>query len=82
MQGVFPILVTPFDETGRVDEDSLASLVEFNVKAGVHGLGVAIGSEMFKLTEAERALVTRRVVETTIPEPPEIERLPSSSCIS
>ena len=64
MQGVFPILVTPFDEKGRVDEDSLASLIEFNVAAGVHGLGVAIGSEMFKLTEAERALVTRRVVDT------------------
>jgi dihydrodipicolinate synthase/N-acetylneuraminate lyase len=64
MQGVFPILVTPFDDRGRVDEDSLASLIEFNVAAGVHGLGVAIGSEMFKLTEAERALVTRRVVDT------------------
>ena len=24
MQGVFPILVTPFDENGRIDEDSLA----------------------------------------------------------
>ncbi len=64
MQGVFPILVTPFDEKGRIDEDSLASLVEFNIAAGVHGLGVAIGSEMFKFTEAERALVTRRVIET------------------
>src|SRR4051812_25670053 len=64
MQGVFPILVTPFDDKGRVDEDSLASLIEFNIAAGVHGLGVAIGSEMFKLTEAERALVTRRVVDS------------------
>ena len=63
MQGVFPILVTPFDESGRIDEDSLASLIEFNIAAGVHGLGVAIGSEMFKLTEAERAQVTRRVID-------------------
>jgi dihydrodipicolinate synthase/N-acetylneuraminate lyase len=63
-EGVFPILVTPFDEKGGIDEDSLVRLIEFNIAAGVHGLGVAIGSEMFKLSEAERAQVTRRVVET------------------
>jgi 4-hydroxy-tetrahydrodipicolinate synthase len=62
MQGVFPILVTPFDEQGRIDEESLKNLIEFNLAAGVHGLGVAIGSEMFKFTEAERAQVTRCVV--------------------
>jgi dihydrodipicolinate synthase/N-acetylneuraminate lyase len=65
LQGVFPILVTPFDEKGRIDEESLTSLIEFNIAAGVHGLGVAIGSEMFKFTEAERATVTRRVIEAT-----------------
>jgi 4-hydroxy-tetrahydrodipicolinate synthase len=65
LQGVFPILVTPFDEQGRIDEESLARLVEFNIAAGVHGIGVAIGSEMFKLTEAERAQVTRRVIDQT-----------------
>jgi 4-hydroxy-tetrahydrodipicolinate synthase len=63
MQGVYPILVTPFDERSRVDEESLRSLVEFNVQAGVHGLGVALGSEIFKLTEAERDQVTRIVVD-------------------
>src|SRR5579863_930287 len=61
-RGVFPILVTPFDSDGRIDVDSLQSLVDFNVAAGVHGLGVAIGSEMFKFNEAERALVTKTVV--------------------
>ncbi|MCP4381221.1 MAG: dihydrodipicolinate synthase family protein [Hyphomicrobiales bacterium] len=65
MRGVFPILVTPFDEKGRIDEDSLANLVDFNIAAGVHGLGVAIGSEMFKFNEAERKQVTRCVVEAT-----------------
>ena len=63
MQGVFPILVTPFDEKSRIDEDSLRSLVEFNLSAGVHGLGIALGSEIFKLSEAEREQVTRIVVE-------------------
>ncbi len=62
MQGVFPILVTPFDEQGRVDEESLRRLIDFNINAGVHGLGVALGSEIFKLSEAERDEVTRIVV--------------------
>lgn len=62
IEGVIPILVTPFDEQGRIDEDSLESLIDFNVDAGVHGLGVAIGSEVFKLSEAERAQVVRCVV--------------------
>ena len=63
MQGVFPILVTPFDDNSQIDEESLRRLIEFNLEAGVHGLGVALGSEIFKLTEAERTQVTRLVVE-------------------
>ena len=65
MQGVFPILVTPFDTDERVDEDSLRSVVEFNISAGVHGLGIALGSEILKLTEAERSLVISVVVDHT-----------------
>ena len=63
MQGVFPILVTPFDEESRIDEDSLRRLIDFNLDAGVDGLGVALGSEVYKLTEAERGQVTRIVVD-------------------
>ena len=63
MRGMYPILITPFDEKWRVDEESLRSLIEFNVKAGVHGIGVALGSEVFKLSEAEREQVTRVVVD-------------------
>ena len=62
LRGVVPILVTPFDETGRIDEPSLRRLVDFNIAAGVHGLGVALGSEVIKFTEAERDAVIRCVV--------------------
>lgn len=65
MSGVFPILVTPFDEQSRPDEESLRRLVEFNIAAGVHGLGLALGSEVYKLSEAERATVTRIIVDQT-----------------
>ena len=63
LQGVIPILVTPFDEGGRIDVDSLQSLIDFNIAAGVHGLGVALGSEIFKFNEVERDVVTRAVVD-------------------
>ncbi len=62
LRGIIPILVTPFDAEDRIDEESLANLVEFNIQAGVHGLGVALGSEIFKLTDAERAQLLRAVV--------------------
>lgn len=63
MRGVYPILVTPFDENARIDEESLRTLIDFNIEAGVHGLGVALGSEVFKLSEAERDEMTRIVVD-------------------
>jgi 4-hydroxy-tetrahydrodipicolinate synthase len=63
MRGVIPILISTFDEQGRIDAASLRNLVEFNITAGVHGLGVALGSEIFKLSEAERDHVTRVVVD-------------------
>jgi 4-hydroxy-tetrahydrodipicolinate synthase len=61
--GVYPILVTPFDEQARVDVESLQSVVDFCLDAGVHGLGVALGSEVMALSEAERALVTQTIVD-------------------
>jgi 4-hydroxy-tetrahydrodipicolinate synthase len=63
IRGVVPILVTPFDENGTIDEASLKNLIDFNIEAGVHGLGVALGSEIFKFNEAERDLLARAVVK-------------------
>ncbi|MEX0762671.1 MAG: dihydrodipicolinate synthase family protein [Dehalococcoidia bacterium] len=65
IKGVVPILVTPFDPEGRVDTESLRRLVNFNIDAGVHGLGIALGSEIFTLNEVERDLVATTVVEET-----------------
>ena len=63
LHGIVPILLTPFDEHGRIDEESLRRLVDFTIRAGVHGLGIALGSEVYKLTEAERDTVLRTVVD-------------------
>ena len=63
LHGVVPILVTPFDKAGRVDPESLRREVEFAIDAGVHGLGIALGSEVYKLADDERDLVLATVVD-------------------
>ncbi len=63
LHGIVPILVTPFDDTERVDTESLRREVEFNIAAGVHGLGIALGSEVYKLADDERELVVATVID-------------------
>lgn len=63
LHGVVPIVVTPFDRQDRVDEESLRRLVDFTIDAGVHGLGIALGSEISKLTDDERILVLATIVD-------------------
>ncbi len=63
MTGLYPILAMPFDEGGRIDVEDLRREVEFAVGHGVHGVGIAMASEIFKLSEAERDLATVTVVE-------------------
>ena len=36
--GIFPYLVTPFDDRGRLKEDTLSALVDHLIAKGVHGL--------------------------------------------
>ena len=62
LQGVIPILCTPFDESGEVDAESLVSLVRWLVSAGVQGIALfGWGSEMYALSENERAEILRVV---------------------
>ena len=63
LRGVVPILVTPFHEDGRLDEESLAQLIDFNIDAGARGLGVALGSEIYKLSDDERQSLVGGVVD-------------------
>jgi dihydrodipicolinate synthase/N-acetylneuraminate lyase len=53
----------PFTEQGAIDEESLRHEVEWAIGAGVHGLGLALASELPRLTLQERSLVTTAVVE-------------------
>ncbi|MEK8026806.1 MAG: 4-hydroxy-tetrahydrodipicolinate synthase [Pseudomonadota bacterium] len=64
LNGILPALVTPFNAAGEVDHDTLASVVQHQRKAGVHGF-VALGStgEYYALDNAERRQVLRTVRE-------------------
>jgi dihydrodipicolinate synthase/N-acetylneuraminate lyase len=61
--GVFPYLVSPVDEDGRVKRDVLSALVEHLIAAGVHGL-TPLGStgEFPYLTTAQRLEIVDTVV--------------------
>jgi dihydrodipicolinate synthase/N-acetylneuraminate lyase len=62
-RGIYTILLTPFDEQGALDEDSLRREVDFVVAGGVHGIVTPVNtSEFFLLTDDER----RRLAEVVI----------------
>lgn len=59
-RGVFSIPVTPFNEDGSVDYESLRRCVEYCVEAGAHGIVMPVNaSEGPRLTDEERDEVLR-----------------------
>lgn len=63
IQGVVPILPTPFRADDEVDLDALGALVDFAITAGAAAVGTpAFGSEFYKLTDSERLCVLESVM--------------------
>jgi dihydrodipicolinate synthase/N-acetylneuraminate lyase len=65
VQGVVPILVTPFAVDGSVDLDQLDMEVEFLVSKGVKWVGFGFGSEVNRLSQSELAVAVSHVVNTS-----------------
>jgi len=42
-QGIFTVMLTAYDERGRIDREAMRGLTEYQVRSGVHGL-VVLGS--------------------------------------
>ncbi len=63
-RGSFTVMVTPFTDDGRLDEEGLARFVDWQVREGAHGL-IPLGStgEFLSLTRAERRRVGEIVVQ-------------------
>lgn len=65
LKGILPALVTPFNSANEVDYDTLVSIIEHQLKAGVKGF-VPLGStgEYYALTNPERKQILQVVKET------------------
>ena len=63
MKGVYPILSLPVDSKGRIDHEDMAKQVEWFIDCGVHGMGIAMATEVYKLTDKERDAVLKTVVK-------------------
>jgi 4-hydroxy-tetrahydrodipicolinate synthase len=63
IQGVLPVMHTPFDEREHIDFESMAREVDFAFDAGADGIVMALASEILRLTHGERLEMTQRLVE-------------------
>src|ERR1700730_18488927 len=64
IEGIVPVMLTPFDEAGAIDYAGLERLIEWYLQHGADALfAVAQSSEMQFLSLAERAALARFVVD-------------------
>lgn len=63
-RGLFPVVPTTFDEGGALDLESQRRCVDFMIDAGSEGLAILANfSEQFLLSDEEREVLTRTVLE-------------------
>lgn len=63
-RGLFPVVPTTFDEQGSLDLPSQKRCVDFMIDAGSNGLCILANfSEQFTLSDDERELLTRTILE-------------------
>ena len=63
-RGIFPVAPTTFDEHGAIDMPSQLRCIDFMIDCGVDGLCILANfSEQFVLSDDERDLLTRTILE-------------------
>ncbi len=63
-KGVFPVVPTTFNEAGELDLESQKRCVDFMIDAGSTGLCILANfSEQFVLSDAEREVLTKTILE-------------------
>lgn len=64
--GLWPVMLTPFTEKGKIDFQGLEELIEFYISAGASGLfSNCLSSEMYSLSAEERYMITRYTVRVS-----------------
>ena len=62
-RGMFPIMPTPFHESGEIDLDSLRKEVNFIIAAGAHGMAwPQLASEFYVMSDDERRATAEVIV--------------------
>ena len=63
-KGIWPVMVTPFNERGGIDYDCYINLIDWYISQGVDGIFAVCGSsEMFALDESERLKLAEIAVQ-------------------
>jgi 4-hydroxy-tetrahydrodipicolinate synthase len=63
-EGLWPVMLTPFQKTNALDLSGLQELTNMYLNAGANGLFAnCLSGEMYQLTEEERLTLTRSVVK-------------------
>ncbi len=63
-QGIFPVVPTTFTESGELDLASQKRCVDFMIDAGSDGICILANfSEQFVLSDEEREVLTRTILE-------------------
>ncbi len=71
--GVWPVMLTPYNEKQEIDYNALEQLVDWYIKEGVSGLfAVCQSSEMFYLSLEERIKLSKEVVKAAAGKVPVI----------
>lgn len=64
--GIWPVMITPFTESGEIDYGAVEQLVEWYISKGVSGIfAVCQSSEMFYLSLNERTQLAAFIVKAT-----------------
>ena len=66
VNGVYPVMITPFTEDNKIDYDAVLQIIEWYDRMGVDGIfAVCQSSEMFELDAKERFELARFVIDHT-----------------
>ena len=66
IEGLLPVVVTPFTPDGAVDMESLERVIEHLIQDGANALTMfGIGSEFYKLSDDEKREMTKLLIATT-----------------
>lgn len=65
IDGILPILHTPFDHKDEIDSESLRREIDWAFEQGSNGVCSAMVSEILRLTSEERVELNRLIVEMT-----------------